>query len=107
MSFDDDEPRGAKRWVEMYEGPILSWGVLQDRIAFVAVNVREIAAEKDLRLSDVAADAGLSERTIYNLLAGKADPRLSTLLVLAWALDVGLEDLLVSPLSRRSRSRRL
>ena len=102
-----EEARGTKRVVEAYEGPSLyNWDAFADQVAYVAVNIRDLADEKGLRLSEVARRAGLSERTIYNILVGGTDPRLSTLLALADTLGVDVADLLVSPLVRRRQTRR-
>lgn len=75
-------------------------------------NPRRLTAERGMALSHLADRAGLGRSTLWRLLAGSGDVRVSTLAVLAAALEVQMSELLADvpdserPGRRGYRSRR-
>jgi transcriptional regulator with XRE-family HTH domain len=59
----------------------------------IATTLRRAVARRAVRQADLKAEAGISQRTLTNVLSGTADYKLSTLLALADRL--GLDLLLV------------
>lgn len=59
----------------------------------IALNVKEIRMKRDLTQEELADRAGLHRTRIVEIEGERYVPLLRTLVVLAMALDVGLEDL--------------
>jgi transcriptional regulator with XRE-family HTH domain len=74
--------------------------LLADQVGYIGRNIRGISKGKGIPLSQLADTAGLSEGTLYSILGGHVDPRLSSLVALAYALEVDLVDLLKPSKSR-------
>ncbi len=81
----------------------------------ISANVRRLAAERGIALAHLADRAGIGRTTMWRLLdvneRGPSDPRLSTIVALACALDVEVIVLLAEerrdrdPTTRRSAAR--
>lgn len=69
-----------------------------ERVAgFLADNVRNLASEAGLTIEALARESNVSERTVYNVLGGRVDTRLSTIVLLSEVLDCSPDTLLLPP----------
>ena len=71
------------------------------QVRAISRNVRRLAAERGIALAHLADRAGIGRTTMWRLLdvneRGPCDPRLSTIVALASALEVETVDLLAEP----------
>lgn len=69
---------------------------MKDHVTF-SVRLRQLREAVPMTVQELAEAAGLSRQAVYDLEAGKRDPALSTLRVLAVALGVDLNTLAGEP----------
>ena len=65
--------------------------------------LRQVRQERGLSLNQLGAAASLNKSTLWGMEHGRHDPRLSSLLAVARALGVGVDDLVRSSARRRRR----
>lgn len=80
--MEPDDPRVDELVAEMVER--------------VGYNVRRIAKEKGWSLRKVSRVTGLNTQTLFNVLGGRTNPQMKTLVMLAEGLGVDVVDLLRS-----------
>jgi probable addiction module antidote protein len=60
----------------------------------VDILLREVLDSKETRVTDLAKKTGLERKSIYKILNGEVDPKICTLVKIAKALDVKIDDLI-------------
>jgi transcriptional regulator with XRE-family HTH domain len=61
--------------------------------AVVKILLKKVIKEKEISIRSLAKKSNVERKSIYNILNGESEPKICTLVKLAKALNVGLDEL--------------
>ena len=72
----------------------MGYSHLEPECAQIVENIKRIRAAKKIPVADLACDADISNSNMFYILSGKCLPSLNSLVKIAKALNVGLQDII-------------
>jgi transcriptional regulator with XRE-family HTH domain len=96
--------KGLKRMLEWDRGT--RWEPMDEALGIFGRNVRDLAEFRKLSIKQLADRTGISERTMWAIVASKTRPQFSTIVFLSQVLKVPPSDLLLPNRKLRAKLRR-